>query len=75
MSDDSVHPEDVTTEPKSALGHLLYISEAVRAFTRAELNAIRETSARNNAKRGVSGVLFYSRGHFVQLLEGDMGVI
>ena len=30
---------------------------------------------RNNARLGITGVLFYSAGHFVQLLEGDMQTI
>ena len=57
------------------LGHLLYLSDATQAFGREELESIRSVSARNNAELGVTGVLFYSAGHFVQLLEGDMAVI
>lgn len=51
--------------------HLLYISEAVSPMSSIELNQIRETSARNNAEMDITGILFYSAGHFVQLLEGD----
>ena len=57
------------------LGHLLYISDATHPMSRDELEAIKDTSARNNSRRGITGVLFYSAGHFVQLLEGDMGTI
>lgn len=57
------------------MGHLLYISDAVRSFNRDELNEIRGVSVRYNAEHNITGVLFYSAGHFVQLLEGDMGVI
>lgn len=54
-----------------ALGHLLYISDAVQWISRADLESIREVSVRYNAEHDVTGVLFYSAGHFVQLLEGD----
>ncbi len=54
------------------LGHLLYISDACHAMSRAELEEIRSVSVRHNARLGITGVLFYSAGHFVQLLEGDM---
>jgi len=57
------------------LGHLLYISDATHPMTRAELASIQDTSIRNNIHLDVTGVLFYSAGHFVQLLEGDMGTI
>lgn len=75
MSTDSTHSESVTDGPEPALGHLLYISDAVQPMTHEKLNAIRDVSIRFNTAHGVTGVLFYSAGHFVQLLEGDMGVI
>ncbi|MEM9346763.1 MAG: BLUF domain-containing protein [Planctomycetota bacterium] len=54
-----------------AMGHLLYISDAVQPITEADLESIRISSLRNNMLIDVTGVLFYSSGHFVQLLEGD----
>ncbi len=54
------------------LGHLLYISDAVKPMTTIELGNIQFVSARYNAGKDITGVLFYSAGHFVQLLEGDM---
>jgi len=62
-------------ESAVVLGHLLYISDACHPMTREELEAIRDTSIRNNIHLDITGVLFYSAGHFVQLLEGDMGTI
>lgn len=53
------------------LGHLLYISDAVMPMPSKELDAIRSVSVRFNAQHDITGVLFYSAGHFVQLLEGD----
>lgn len=58
-----------------ALGHLLYISDAVQPISRDDLEAIRDVSMRNNAQLGITGVLFYSAGHFVQLLEGEPSVV
>lgn len=58
-----------------ALGHLLYISDALRPMSREDLDAIRDVSVMNNAKLGITGVLFYSAGHFVQLLEGEPDAI
>lgn len=57
------------------LAHLLYISEAVKPLTREQLEALCEASAANNAEKGITGVLFYSASHFVQLLEGDAETI
>jgi len=58
-----------------ALGHLLYISDALRPMTQDDLDAIRDVSNTFNAKHGITGVLLYSAGHFVQLLEGEPSVI
>lgn len=57
------------------LSHLLYISDATQPITSEDLEAIRNVSVQNNAKLAITGVLFYSAGHFVQLLEGDAGDI
>ena len=53
------------------LAHLLYISDAVKPMPLDQLEEIRAVSSRNNAERDITGVLFYSACHFVQLLEGD----
>lgn len=58
-----------------ALGHLLYLSDATWPLTHDELEGIRLVSEQNNQALDVTGVLFYSSGHFVQLLEGDEHVI
>jgi hypothetical protein len=58
-----------------ALGHLLYISDALRPMTREDLDAIRDVSNAFNAKHDITGVLLYSAGHFVQLLEGEPRVV
>jgi hypothetical protein len=48
----------------------VYASSAVQLFAPEELRALLETSRRNNAARGVSGMLLYKDGNFLQVLEG-----
>jgi len=57
------------------LGHLLYISDASWQMSLNELEELRDASAKKNARLNITGVLFYSAGHFVQLLEGDTAEI
>jgi len=53
-------------------GRLIYISVAVRPMSAPELTAIATRSAEKNAKVDVTGLLVYSRGTFLQLLEGPI---
>ena len=48
----------------------VYASSAVQLFSPQELRALLETSRRNNVARGVSGMLLYKDGNFLQVLEG-----
>ncbi len=48
----------------------VYASSAVQLFPPEELRALLETSRRNNVARGVSGMLLYKDGNFLQVLEG-----
>jgi hypothetical protein len=59
-----------------ALSQLIYISRSLleRQVERG-LTAIQVASARNNADFSVSGLLLYSGGHFLQILEGREAVI
>lgn len=50
---------------------LMYVSYAKTDFTDTMLVNLLEKSRANNESNGVSGVLIYSDGVFVQLLEGD----
>ena len=53
------------------LAQILYISDAVGNIGKIGLASIQQVAVRNNAALHITGVLFYARGHFVQLLEGD----
>jgi hypothetical protein len=50
---------------------LLYISQASPGFNETALARILQVSAKNNARRDVTGLLLYSNHIFMQVLEGD----
>ncbi len=50
---------------------IIYVSSAVQLFSTADLARLLEVSRRNNAKRGVTGMLLYKGGNFMQVIEGE----
>lgn len=50
---------------------LAYVSTAVRLLTDNELTDILKVARRRNAENDVTGVLLYSDGTFIQVLEGQ----
>lgn len=54
---------------------LLYTSTATRDFSDEELTAILQTAARNNQQREVTGLLLFTKGTFMQVIEGEPDVI
>ena len=50
---------------------LLYISDARYGLTKDDIEDILAASRRNNAESGVTGMLLYSSGIFIQALEGE----
>jgi hypothetical protein len=59
----------------SSLIHCIYSSRATSAFDEAELRQLLEVSRRNNASRGVTGMLLYVERSFFQVLEGDKDAV
>jgi len=51
--------------------YVIYMSTAVKPFTDDELKELLIQSRRNNLRDNITGMLLYSRGSFVQVLEGD----
>ena len=49
---------------------LVYVSSAKRPFTRADLLALLAQSRARNAAAGLTGMLLYNGGNFMQVLEG-----
>jgi hypothetical protein len=57
------------------LVQIVYASKAIRPYTPEELNQLVERSRSNNASLGITGVLLYSAGVFIQLLEGEKAAV
>ena len=53
------------------LVHLIYASSATRPMQPQDLVAILEKSHINNAEAGITGMLLYRGGNFLQVLEGS----
>ncbi len=52
---------------------VIYVSTAVTEFSPAGLNDLVQRSCDANTARGLTGVLLFSCGDFMQLLEGEEG--
>ncbi len=50
---------------------LIYISSAMKPFTDGQLQELLEVSRRNNEIAGITGMLLYLSGNFIQVLEGE----
>ena len=48
----------------------VYVSSAVKPFTPAELVDLLRVARDNNARAGLTGMLLYHEGNFMQMLEG-----
>ena len=51
--------------------HIGYVSSAVREFTNTELLYLLKKSREKNERLGITGILLYRGGNFMQVLEGD----
>ena len=49
---------------------LIYMSAATLLLTDEELQELLEQARANNAQRGITGLLLYHQGRFMQLIEG-----
>lgn len=59
------------TAPGCELRSLVYSSTATHAFSEGELDALLQQARGRNERLGVTGMLSYRSGSFVQFLEGD----
>lgn len=55
--------------------HLVYTSVAVNAFSEADLIGLLDQSRQSNKKLDITGMLLYTRGKFIQVLEGEKSVV
>ena len=54
-----------------ALYQIVYISAATVSFSDEDLRELLDIARTNNAAQGVSGMLVYHEGSFIQVLEGE----
>lgn len=54
---------------------IVYASAQSRPFSEGELTEILSKARRNNQRLGVSGLLLFHRGSFLQVLEGEEKVV
>lgn len=57
------------------LHQIIWISEAAKDYTNAELLALLAHSRANNVAQGVTGLLLYHQGSFMQFMEGETEVV
>lgn len=57
------------------LTQLIYVSSATRELSDSELDEILDVSLRLNQPKEITGMLLYSRGSFMQVLEGEQAVV
>jgi hypothetical protein len=54
---------------------IIYASAASKIFSPEELQEILATARRNNTRLGISGMLLYNTGSFLQVLEGPEAAV
>ncbi|MDZ7751089.1 MAG: BLUF domain-containing protein [Gammaproteobacteria bacterium] len=54
---------------------LVYVSSATTLFSEADLVALLAQSREKNAGLGISGMLLYKEGNFMQVLEGEKSAV
>jgi hypothetical protein len=54
---------------------ILYVSSATQAFGDPELSSLYAVASKRNLDQGVTGVLLFSNGNFIQYLEGPKGAL
>src|SRR5665647_1617456 len=55
--------------------HLIYASSASKPFSQLELDDLLTKARQNNIRLGITGMLIYRDGNFIQLLEGEKDVV
>ncbi len=54
---------------------LIYVSSAIRELSDRELDEILVSSVKHNTAQGITGMLLYSAGNFMQVIEGPASAI
>lgn len=61
--------------PATAMYRLVYVSAATQLFSKAELLELLKGARNKNQRLGISGMLLYKDGEFLQLLEGERSAV
>lgn len=54
---------------------IIYASSATQTFTRPELLALLAKARETNTRLGITGMLLYKDGNFIQVLEGEEAAV
>jgi hypothetical protein len=54
---------------------LVYMSSAARSFKDSYMQDILRYSRESNGRKGITGLLLFKSGNFIQILEGDSQVV
>ena len=54
---------------------IIYLSSGVKVFSDEEINSLLDLSRKNNANYGITGLLLYADGNFLQIIEGEKEAI
>lgn len=60
---------------ESSLYHIVYVSSASHLFSKQELLDLLEKAREKNHRLGITGLLLYRDGDFIQLLEGEKDAV
>ena len=55
--------------------HLVYVSHAVKKMDERALIDLLHQSRENNKRKGITGMLLYMGGNFMQVLDGEAAVV
>ena len=55
--------------------YIVYLSSASKLFTEDELKEIVDISVKNNTRLGITGMMLYNEGNFIQVLEGEEEIV
>lgn len=53
----------------------VYVSQATKAFGKAQLDKMNAAFSAANAQYGITGMMFFVGDHFIQILEGEREVV
>ncbi|EZH74506.1 hypothetical protein ATO12_12105 [Aquimarina atlantica] len=54
---------------------IVYVSKAAIDFSADDLKQLAETASDCNAQHGITGYLYFEKGHFLQYIEGENTVV